>query len=79
MSKATVIWWAVSGALLSLLIGVVAGLLATGNGSTVAGAIMVGAAASGGFVALWITGTSAVHTWSNAQRKSEKASDDAKE
>ncbi|NUP65034.1 MAG: hypothetical protein HOW71_23035 [Nonomuraea sp.] len=75
MSKATLFWSAVSGALLALLVGVVTGLLATGNGSTVAGAIMAGAAASGGFAALWITGTSAAHTWLNSQNKPQTPSD----
>ncbi|MEU8317052.1 hypothetical protein AB0C33_01675 [Nonomuraea sp. NPDC048881] len=75
MSKTTLIWSAVSGALLALLVGVVAGLLATGNGSTVAGAIMAGATASGGFAALWITGTSAVHTWLNSQKPETPSQD----
>ncbi|SEH04038.1 hypothetical protein SAMN05444920_15322 [Nonomuraea solani] len=76
MSKATVIWWAFSGSLLSLLIGVVGGMLATANGSTLAGAIMVGAAAAGGFAALWITGTSAVHAWLGNQKRPAKSAED---
>lgn len=52
-------------------------VLQDGDGlAQVAGAIMVGAAASGGFAALWITGTSAVLTWSNSQKKPGKPSED---
>ncbi|MEV0591154.1 hypothetical protein [Nonomuraea cavernae] len=72
MSKATVIWWALSGVLLSLLIGVVGGMLASGNGSAVAGAIMIGATAAGGFAGLWIAGTAAVHTWSHSPKSSRQ-------
>jgi hypothetical protein len=78
MSKASVIWWGFSGGLLSLLIGVVGAMLATANGSSVAGATMVGAAAFGGFAALWITGTSAVHAYLNTHRKPETGAGDVK-
>ncbi|MGA4990556.1 hypothetical protein [Nonomuraea bangladeshensis] len=79
MSKASVIWWAFSGGSLSLLIGIVGAMLATANGSSVAGAIMVGAAAFGGFAALWITGTSAVHAYLNSHRKPGLGARDAKD
>ncbi|MEV4294935.1 hypothetical protein [Microbispora rosea] len=62
MNLANLIWWAISGVLLSLLVGVTGGMLAHGNGSSVAGSIMVGAAAAGGFAGLWIAGTAAVYT-----------------
>ncbi len=61
MSKSNIIWWAITGALLALLIGVAGGLLALGNGSSVAESIMVAATAAGGFAGLWIAGTAAVH------------------
>ncbi|WP_219472150.1 hypothetical protein [Nonomuraea rhizosphaerae] len=64
MSKAHVIWWAITGSLFSLLVGVAGGLLAVVNGSTIAGAVMVGAAAVGGTVMLWFAGTAAIQTWS---------------
>ncbi|MEO3876114.1 hypothetical protein ABGB18_45735 [Nonomuraea sp. B12E4] len=79
MSKASVIWWAFSGSLLSLLIGVVGGMLATANGSSVAGAIMVGATAFGGFAALWITATSAVHIYLNSQRRPKTGAEDVED
>ncbi|MEU4326255.1 hypothetical protein [Nonomuraea dietziae] len=61
MSKANLIWWAVAGFLLSLLIGVFGALLALGDGSSFARAIIIGAGAAGGSVGLWIAGTAAVH------------------
>lgn len=79
MSKTTVIWWAVTGGLLALLVGVAGGLLAIGNGNTVAGAIMLGAAASGGFAALWIAGTSAVHAWPYHPRRPRTHSEDVRD
>ena len=47
MSKANLIWWAVVGALLSLLIGVAGALLTLGNGDAVAEAIIFGAKPQG--------------------------------
>lgn len=79
VSKASVIWWALSGGLFSLLIGVVGAMLATANGSSIAGAVMVGAAAFGGFAALWITGTSAVHVYLNGHQKPGTDAGDAKD
>lgn len=62
MHMANLIWSAISGLLLSLLVGLAGGMLAYGNGSSVAGSVMVGAAAAGGFAGLWIAGTAAVYT-----------------
>ncbi|MER6512533.1 hypothetical protein ABT158_37380 [Nonomuraea sp. NPDC001636] len=62
MSKANLIWWAIVGALLSLLIGVAGSLLALGNGDAVAEAIIFGAEAAGGCAGLWIAATAAIHT-----------------
>ena len=62
MKLSNIIWWALSGALLALLVGVVGGMLASGNGSSVAGSIMIGATAAGGFVGLWIAASVAVYT-----------------
>ncbi|WP_327585453.1 hypothetical protein OHA25_59025 [Nonomuraea sp. NBC_00507] len=61
MSKANLIWWAVAGALLSLLIGVVGALLALGNGDVVTEAVIFGAKAAGGCAGLWIAATAAIH------------------
>ncbi|MGN9783588.1 hypothetical protein ACTMTF_19290 [Nonomuraea sp. ZG12] len=62
MSKANLIWWAIVGTLLSLLIGVAGSLLALGNGDAVAEAIIFGAKATGGCAGLWIAATAAIHT-----------------
>jgi hypothetical protein len=62
VSKANLIWWAVVGALLSLLIGVAGALLTLGNGDAVAEAIIFGAKTTGGCVGLWIAATAAIHT-----------------
>ncbi|MFB4288343.1 hypothetical protein ACBI99_11935 [Nonomuraea sp. ATR24] len=61
MSKANLIWWAIVGALLSLLIGVAGSLLALGNGDAVVEAIIFGAKAAGGCTGLWIAATAAIH------------------
>ncbi|MBG0813384.1 hypothetical protein [Planomonospora sp. ID82291] len=62
MSKTNLIWWAIAGVLLSLLVGVTGALLALGDGSSVAGSVMIGAGAAGGAAGLWIAGTAAVHS-----------------
>lgn len=61
MNLANLIWWAITGIVFSILIGVIGAVLAFGNGNAITGAIMVGAAAAGGFAGLWIGGTTAVH------------------
>jgi hypothetical protein len=62
MSKVNVVWCAVAGVLLSLLVGVAGTLLAIGDGNSPTGAVIVGAGAAGGVLALWIAGSVAVHT-----------------
>ncbi|MFF0307482.1 hypothetical protein ACFYSC_08635 [Streptosporangium sp. NPDC004379] len=60
MSTTNLIWWAIAGTLLSLLVGVAGTLLALGDGGSVAGSVMIGAGAAGGAAGLWIAGTAAV-------------------
>ncbi|MGC5013613.1 hypothetical protein ACLQ2R_22870 [Streptosporangium sp. DT93] len=62
MSKTNLVWWAITGVLFSILVGVAGALLSLGDGSSVTGAIMVGAGAAGGSAGLWIASTAAVHT-----------------
>ncbi|MEO3808734.1 hypothetical protein ABGB17_07005 [Sphaerisporangium sp. B11E5] len=57
MHYANLIWWAITGLLLSLLIGILGAILATGNGNSTPGSIMIGATAAGAFAGLWITAT----------------------
>ncbi|MBB5134759.1 type VI protein secretion system component VasK [Thermocatellispora tengchongensis] len=61
-STASLVWSAICGLLLSILVGVAAALLAHGGGHPIADAIMTGAAAAGGFAGLWIAGTAALYT-----------------
>lgn len=61
MGRATLIWSFITGGLLLVLFAAAGALLAVVNGSSVAGSIMTGAAAAGGFGALWIAGLAVVN------------------
>ncbi|WP_343950423.1 hypothetical protein [Nonomuraea longicatena] len=62
MNRTSIVWCVVAGFLLALLIGVAGTLLAVGDGNTLTGAVIVGAGAAGGALALWVTVSLAVHS-----------------